>query len=59
MRTCGIGKVQNVVSQQYALLAKGTFQSTLHNIQRYHWKIQYGGRWHVHFEEFMTIFLQT
>ena len=43
MRTCGIGKVQNVASQQYALLAKGTFQSTLHNI-RYHWKIQDGGR---------------
>ena len=44
MRACGIGKVQNVASQQYALLAKGTFQSTLHNIQRYRWKIQDGGR---------------
>ena len=43
MRAHGIGKVQNVESQQYALLAKGTFESTLHNIQRYYWKIQDGG----------------
>ena len=43
MRAHGIRKVHSFVSPQYTLLAKGTFQSTLHNIQNYYWKIQDGG----------------
>ena len=32
---------------------------SIHNIQRYFWKIQGSGCWHVHFVEFVTILLQT